>query len=502
MYDVAIIGAGLGGLQCACILAKEGYNVVVLEKNHQLGGSLQVFSRDKTVFDTGVHYLGGLSEGQNLHQYFKYFGILDDLKFRKMDMEGFDRIHFGDGDEYYYHAQTYELFIERLVSQFPKERAAIETYCRQVQKICNRFPLYNLDITEPDYYEDEMLLWNAHDYIATLTEDVMLRNVLAGTNALYAGVKEYTPFYIHALVVNTYIESSYRLIDGGSQIAKYLAKKIHSYGGEIRKRAEVVRAHVSGGEIKSLELRTGERIEAKRFISNAHPRTTLEMVGPEHFKKAYRNRIWSLENTISSFTLHMSFKENSFPYLDYNIYHFDQKDVWDGVNYSEKTWPGCYMLSCPANSKTPDYADGLSVMAYMRYEEMEPWIDSYNTIARPEGRNESYEEFKERKSEIFLDSIERSVFPGIRDKVVGVYASTPLTFRDYIGSPDGNMYGILKDHHSFLKTFINPKTKVPNLYLTGQNLNVHGILGVTVSSLITCFEFVDRDKLMKDVMSA
>ena len=78
-----------------------------------------------------------------------------------MDMEGFDRIHFGDGDEYYYHAQTYELFIERLVSQFPKERAAIETYCRQVQKICNRFPLYNLDITEPDYYEDEMLLWNA-----------------------------------------------------------------------------------------------------------------------------------------------------------------------------------------------------------------------------------------------------------------------------------------------------------------------------------------------------
>src|SRR6185436_7461701 len=57
-FDVVIAGAGLGGLECAVILASEGYKVCVLEKNHQLGGSLQVFSRNKTVFDTGVHYIG------------------------------------------------------------------------------------------------------------------------------------------------------------------------------------------------------------------------------------------------------------------------------------------------------------------------------------------------------------------------------------------------------------------------------------------------------------
>lgn len=91
-FDVVIAGAGLGGLECAVILAREGYKVCVLEKNHQLGGSLQVFSRDKTVFDTGVHYIGGLSPGQNLHRYFSYLGIMDKLKLHRMDVDGFDRI--------------------------------------------------------------------------------------------------------------------------------------------------------------------------------------------------------------------------------------------------------------------------------------------------------------------------------------------------------------------------------------------------------------------------
>ena len=82
-YDFVIIGSGLGGLVSAFILADEGYKVIVLEKNHQIGGLLQVYSRDKTIFDTGVHYVGGLNEGENLNQFFKYLGIFDQKKNKK-----------------------------------------------------------------------------------------------------------------------------------------------------------------------------------------------------------------------------------------------------------------------------------------------------------------------------------------------------------------------------------------------------------------------------------
>ena len=65
-YDVVIIGSGLSGLQCAYILSKEGFSVCLVEKQRILGGCLQTFSRCGTVFDTGMHYIGGLDEGTGI----------------------------------------------------------------------------------------------------------------------------------------------------------------------------------------------------------------------------------------------------------------------------------------------------------------------------------------------------------------------------------------------------------------------------------------------------
>jgi all-trans-retinol 13,14-reductase len=113
-YDAVIIGSGMGSLCCAYILAKEGMKVCVLEKNRQIGGSLQIYSRDKTVFETGVHYIGGLDEGQNLNSYFKYFGLMQELKLHKLNEDGFDIISFKGDDQLYPHAQGYDNFIEKL----------------------------------------------------------------------------------------------------------------------------------------------------------------------------------------------------------------------------------------------------------------------------------------------------------------------------------------------------------------------------------------------------
>ena len=89
--------------------------------------------------------------------------------------------------------------------------------------------------------------------------------------------------------------------------------------------------------------------------------------------------------------------------------------------------------------------------------------------------------------------------PELRGNVESYYSSTPLTYRDYIGSRDGTLYGIAKDYRDPLKTFISPKTKVPNLLLTGQNLNLHGVLGVTVSSVVTCSELLGQQYLIKKI---
>jgi all-trans-retinol 13,14-reductase len=45
-YDVVIVGSGLGGLVSGYILSKNGYKVIIVEKNHQIGGCLQTFKRN------------------------------------------------------------------------------------------------------------------------------------------------------------------------------------------------------------------------------------------------------------------------------------------------------------------------------------------------------------------------------------------------------------------------------------------------------------------------
>ena len=501
-YDFVIIGSGLGGLQCAYILSKEGYSVCVLEKNRQIGGNLQIFVRDKAIFDTGIHYIGGLDKGQNLHKYFSYFGLMDKLKLKRLDDDGFDIVSFDNDPVEYKYAQGYENFKAQLLKQFPGEEDALSKYCIKLQEISNHFPLYNVKTGASSVLETKFLEINTCDYIASLTTNKKLQNVLAGTNALYAGVAEKTPLYVHALVINTYIESAWKCVDGGAQIGTLLTKSIKAQGGIVRNYSEVVKFNFSGDSICSAQLRTGETIEGKNFISNAHPSNTLEMLEPGKIRKSYVNRVQNLENSMSVFIVHLVFKEKSFPYLNHNYYHHKSEDTWASIHYSEKNWPESYALFTPPSSRSPEYAESMSVMAYMKYEEVKKWENSFNTIPKNiSDRGEGYAEFKLEKAEKLLTELEKK-FPGIRSKIRSYTTSTPLSYRDYIGTNDGSMYGILKDHRDPLRTFISAKTKVPNLYLTGQNLNMHGVLGVTIGSVVTCAEIVGLDYLVKKIQNA
>ncbi len=504
-YDIAIIGSGLGGLQCGYILAKHGYKVAIFEKNHQIGGSLQVFSRQKTIFDTGVHYLGGLDKGQNLHQFFRYFGMGDhNLKLRRLDINCYDRIEFMDNDEGYSLAQGYENFANSLKRDFPEEGKAIDEYCRLVREFCSKFKLYNLEVSGmANYMSDPYLLQsNAYEVLDSLSSNKRLTAVLGGNMMLYGGHKDRTPFFVHALVTNSYVESSYRIADGGSQIAIWLSREIRKMGGQIFRRKEIVGANVEDKHIKSLVTAEGEEVFAKNYISNLHPHITTKLIGEDHFKKAYKKRIGNIRNTVACFCSHFVLKENAFDYLNYNIYqHADNEGVWNTDLASEDDWPASIMISTPANSKNPGKADGITAMTFMEYEYFQNWGSSFNTVTTEGERGANYEQKKRHFEGLLLQRMEER-FPGFSELVIHSESSTPLTFRDYLNTPDGSSYGMQKDCDMPLNAFINPKTNVKNLFLTGQNVVMHGILGVTVGAFITCFHFVDKDKLIADVRNS
>jgi all-trans-retinol 13,14-reductase len=499
-YDVVIIGSGLGGLVCGTILGMHGYKVCIIEKNRQIGGCLQTYSRDKTIIDTGVHYIGGLGKGQNLYRVFKYLGIMDDLKLKQMEPDGFDQIGFSGDEKSYKLAQGYDNFIQQLLNDFADEEAALHAYCNKIQEVCRKFPLYNL--RTGDYTEkEEVLNIDTSTFIASITNNKKLQQVLAGNSLLYAGEADKTPFYIHALITNSFIESAWKCVDGGSQIARLLAKRINVNGGVILRNTKVVSISDKDANVSHVVLESGEQITAKYFISNLHPTQTVEMTNSPALRNAYRQRIVNLENTVGTFLVNVVLKEDTFPYLNHNYYHHETEDAWKGVNYDNSNWPLTYALFVNASSKHEIYADSLTIMTYMRYEDVAQWKDTFNTDTHEADRGADYESFKREHAEKLFDIVEKK-FPGMRECIKSYYVATPLTYRDYQGTTDGSMYGIAKDYKNALKTFVSPRTRLPNLFLTGQNLNLHGILGVTISGLITCGEIIDINGLMEEINNA
>jgi all-trans-retinol 13,14-reductase len=61
------------------------------------------------------------------------------------------------------------------------------------------------------------------------------------------------------------------------------------------------------------------------------------------------------------------------------------------------------------------------------------------------------------------------------------------------------MYGYVKDAENPMMSTLSPKTKLKNLFFTGQSINMHGILGVTINAVATCSEIIGKKKLLQSI---
>ncbi|MCX6224540.1 MAG: NAD(P)/FAD-dependent oxidoreductase [Bacteroidia bacterium] len=491
-YDIAIIGSGFGGLICGYILSRSGYKVGVFEKHVQIGGCLQTFERKGITFDTGMHYVGSMEPGQLLYRIFTYLNLLDDVKVHKLDTDGFEHILL-NGREHRF-AMGYENFVDTLAQSFPNDRKTLVQYASDLRKFTTSTPILNPEkLASNEFFTRETVRLGIGDYLDSLTTNSELQNVLSATNMLYAGKRDKTPLYIHALITSFYIQSAWRIVGGANAIADSLCKSIQSFGGEVFTRAEVKSIVCNSSRATSIVLANGEIIEAKNFISNTHPAVTLNMLNTSLIKRIYRERIRNVENTVSNFTLYLEFKPNTVPYANYNFYKFNHGNVWDCSAYTQSDWPRHYIFMHQVPQKNIAFAESGVLISYMQFSEVEKWSET-----SVEKRGENYLLFKETKKEILLRQLEND-FPGIRNNIKEVYASSPLTLRDYTGTKDGSMYGILKDKNCLEQTFISHHSKVPNLFFTGQNINSHGVLGVAVSAIITSSEFVELKQVVNDI---
>jgi len=491
-YDIIIIGSGIGGLQSGVILSRKGYKVLVLEQNHQIGGSLQTFKRKGCKFSTGMHYIGSLDEGQALNKIFKYFNLFDGIEYERLDETGFDIFNIG-GTEYNFPIGLNN-FRKQMHGYFPNDKQAIDKYVDEIQKTIDTQDIYLLKDTHNKSGDvTTYLTMNTWNFICSLTDNKQLQQVLSALNFVYAGDKERTPFYLHALVNYHFITSSYRIANGSDMIAKKLKDQIIEFGGSVFTKKKVSTLEIKDNKVTAIKTKDGSKYYADKIISDVHPASTMNMIGEGDIKKSFRNRMNKKENTISAFAVHLILKKDKFKYINANYNYYKRPDVWYASYYDEKNWPEHYFMHFHTPEKGSEFTNCIGLLTHMKFEEVEKWKGL--PINR---RGDDYKEFKNNKAQQLIDLVTIR-FPELKDLIIGFDVSTPLTYNDYLGTPKGSMYGTLRDSNNPVGSYISPRTKISNLLFTGQNLNLHGMLGVSLSSIITCGEFVGIDNLLKEI---
>lgn len=496
--SAVITGGGIGGLFTGAFLAKNGLKVTVLEKNDVIGGGLQCFRRRNKIFETGMHVMGGFEPGGSLTKICSYLGILDRLDIHHISTACMDELRYESNGVSYKIASGKEGFVKSLTSYFPDQEEGLKNYIDEIYRLTQEVPLFYLQET-PDniIIHSEKFIWPADKLIAEYISDFRLREILAYLNPYYGGMEGHTPAYIHALINVLYINGSSRFIGGSQQLADALKDVIEEHGGKVLSGKEVTRFEVVDKRIEYAETADGDRFSGDWYISSLHPATLLQLLPKGTFLRGFVNRINEIPNSYSAFSLYIDLKPNAVRYIDHTCYFMeDFGNMWQQDKYEEGKWPGGFMYMTPPEKEQGEYASRLLVHCVMDYEPVRRWE---NTCVGHRGQD--YEQWKNEHTEMVLKKLEKMI-PNLREAIAHVYSASPLTIRDYYHTKEGAMFGYRKDCENLIFSQMTIHTKVKNLLLTGQNINLHGICGVPLTAINTSEAILGTNSLVKAINDA
>lgn len=469
---VFIIGAGIGGLSTGIILAGLGFDVTVLEKNSHPGGLLRSYRRDGMECGVGVHYLGSLDKGQVLRTFFDYLGVTDAIPVSRMGQDGIiDRYLFDaptTHPEKFDLPEGFEAFENNLHCAFPADQHCIQTVVSHIRKTSRQ--LHGLDLLFGSG-NDFSLLDQTEPYGKILDQlgcSPGLRSVLAMASSWIGVPLADCPAYYHNMALASYLSSSWRLDNCGSDMADAFAKRLRDLGGKIITDAEISKIHVRSRVVEGLEMNDGECLKADLIIAAVHPQVVLKMLPDEAVKPSYRKRIQRLKNTHSILAVHAAVDAGTHPEIPYNLFKVETDEAGNVPDLKY------YQI----RKSEKEGMNLLSLLTSGRDDLWQPWKES-----RSGRRGREYNILKTACAEKLLAEAEECLGNLQDAKILDV--ATPLSFRDWMNSPDGSAYGVLRSSSQTLAAAMLNRTAVKGLYLAGQNVLAPGVIGTIMGSFST-----------------
>jgi all-trans-retinol 13,14-reductase len=516
-YDAIVIGSGMGGLTTAALLSELGWKVCVLEQHYTAGGYTHSYERNGYEWDVGVHYIGDVGAQTQTRRMFDFLSG-DRLEWAPMDAE-YDRFYVGD--KVFNAKAGKQEFRDNLLRQFPDEKQAIDEYMKLLAGSGGALSAFGMgramkpwqqSLAQPflNWKTPDVFFRNTYDVLSELTDDKDLIAVLCGQWGDMGLPPKQSTFMVHAMIARHYLYGGYYPVGGAWKIADSIIPKIQKAGGEVFTYARVNQILVEDGKVRGVEMKDGHRIDCERVISSAGVDNTFNhLLSAEVVEQSgYENKLANVQPSFAHLGVYVGLAQTAeqlgLPKTNYWIYPSNDYDAAVDAFLKDKEAPFPVVYISFPSAKDPDYLNRhpgtstIEIVAPAPYEWFAKWRDS--TWGK---RGEDYDNLKAQLGERLMEHLYNKV-PQIRGQVDYFEVSTPLSTDWFGGYHHGELYGLAHTPERMQQKWLRPQTRIPGLWLTGQDVLTCGVTGAMMAGMLTTMSMVGTRKmapLMKQIYS-
>lgn len=501
-YDVAIIGAGLGGLVTGAILARAGRTVLVVERSNSVGGAASSYKVGDLFVEGSLHETSDPRHPRDpKNTPLTRAGVLDAVKW--IPAGAFYEVRGGPMDRPLTLPDDFAAAQRVLVDRFPEARESIVRLLGEMEAIASATGTLSRGtavLRNPlqAFIALKKLLPAVRDWNLSLSQK--LDRVFGNNEALKSAVAANLSYYhddpstmwwvFFAMAQGGYFLSGGRYVQGGSQrLSSALARVIIKSTGSAVVLRRVVNAIVVDSNGRACGIMHAAKdgsdpqtIEASHIVGNAAPETLASLL-PETKALKFRNSYAGRKPSISLFSLTLGLSK---PPCDFGIANYSTQLLPEWMTSLNDYEKGTSLMADEPGDRFPP----LAIVNYSAIDSGVPMPPYVLSVVGPDALSnwtdadqDAYRAKRARWQDAIVAYLDRH-FPGLADTVVASSFNTALSVRQYLSAPEGAVYGFAPTppRSMFDSQKRSPSTVVPGLYLASAYTGFGGYTGVIQSA--------------------
>lgn len=440
-YSVITVGSGNAALAASALLSKNGYSVLLLERNGVPGGSATSFVRGRFEFEASLHELANVGTKDRPGSIRKFFSSLGaDVEF--VELEDAFRVIYGGSDGFDVTLPVgLDAFVDKTEELVKGSGESVRAFLSLADRVDEALAYMSKGKVDPD-----VLLKEHSDFLAVSAHSVdECLDALNVPKKAQNILKTYWPYLgsnPSMLDGAHYLMMMIRYIRGGAVIVKgtshslslALESVIRQNGGDVRYNTEVEKILVKDG--KAYGVKVGdEEIYSDYVITSAFPDKVFStMIDSSEVPQKALNFALKRKKGKEFIVVYLALDKSpsELGIKDYTVFTYPSLS-FSGICSSLDDEKKIFLIAnCPNVVDKSASEEGTSILILTTMVDEEVWDGV---------KNENYFELKNRITDKLIDIYEKRTRIKIRDSIEEIETATPVTFQRYLNTPGGTPYG-------------------------------------------------------------